>query len=80
MSIEIKQGQLFRSSDKEFVYNIFMYSPESPTMVVDILNNEFGSITTKNEYSVEEFRKQIEYGTIVEFCDLDDKVDNEQTE
>lgn len=69
MSIEIKQGRLYRSNDGEYVYNVFSYQKGDPTMVLDIHNKNLESIITKPRYSVEQFQNQLNIGTIVEFQD-----------
>lgn len=71
MTIELKQGLLLKSNDDEFVYNIYSYSPECETMVLDILNKQLSTIVTKNDYSVQSFKEQIEAGTIVNFKETD---------
>lgn len=67
MTTEIKQGQLYRSNDGEYVYNIFAYDPDHDTMIVDILNSNLETIATKPEYPVALFKEQLERLTIVSF-------------
>jgi hypothetical protein len=63
----IRQGNILRSSDGEYVYNIYEYSPNLPTMVVMILNDQLETVATKYDYSVDLFQSQIDSGTIVAF-------------
>ncbi len=69
MTIELKQGLILKSNDGEYVYNIYLFNPESETMVLDILDKNLNTVATKNQYSVALFRQQIESGTIVAFKD-----------
>lgn len=69
MLIELKQGLMLKSSDGEYIYNIYSYSPDSETMVLDILDRNLNTLVTKNQYSVAQFLLQIKSGTIVEFED-----------
>lgn len=66
MTIEIKEGSILKSSDGEYVYNIYSYSPNNPTMVVDILNRNLETIATKT-WTVKDFQGQIDAGTIISF-------------
>jgi hypothetical protein len=67
MSIELKQGLILKSSDGEYVYNIYSYQEGHPTMQLDILDKHLATVASKPNYSVEQFKTQIEAGTIVEF-------------
>ena len=67
MTCEIKQGQLYRSNDGEYVYNIFAYDPDHDTMIVDILNSNLETIATKPEYPVSLFQDQLKRETIINF-------------
>jgi hypothetical protein len=69
IELELKQGLILKSNDGEYVYNIYSYSPDSETMILDILNRNLETIATKNRYSVELFKHQINVGTIVPFKD-----------
>jgi hypothetical protein len=69
MSIELKQGLILKSNDGEYVYNIYSYSPDEDTMILDILDQDLNTVTTKNQYSVALFKQQIEAGTIVAYRD-----------
>lgn len=68
MSITLKQGLILKSSDGEYVYNIYSYNPDEEIMVVDILNRQFETLATRN-WKKEDFQKQVDAGTIVEFKD-----------
>lgn len=67
MSIEVKQGHLYRSADGEYIYNVFSYVPGYDTMILDILNSNLETIASRPQYLVSEFQKQLDSGTIVEF-------------
>lgn len=64
--IKLKQGLILKSSDGEYVYNIFTYSPDEKTMTVDILSRNLETIATR-QWDVLDFQKQIDSGTIIEF-------------
>lgn len=66
MSITLKQGLMLKSPDGEYVYNIYSYNPNEKTMIVDILNRHLETVATRN-WEVEDFQKQIDWGTIIEF-------------
>lgn len=66
MSITLNQGLILKSSDGEYVYNIFTHSPDEKTMTVDILNRNLETIATR-QWDVLDFQKQIDSGTIIEF-------------
>lgn len=68
MSITLKQGLILKSSDGEYVYNIYSYNPNEEIMVVDILNRQLETLATRN-WKKEDFQKQVDAGTIVEFKD-----------
>ena len=68
MTVKIKQGLIVKSSDGEFVYNIFSYHPDSEKMTVDVLNRNLETIATRR-WLVEDFQKQIDNGTIVSYRD-----------
>lgn len=68
MSITLKQGLILKSSDGEYVYNIYSFNPNEETMVVDILNRQLETLATRN-WKKEDFQKQVDAGTIVEFKD-----------
>ena len=68
MTVKIKQGLIVKSSDGEFVYNIFSYHPDSEKMTVDVLNRNLETIATRR-WVVEDFQKQIDNGTIVGYKD-----------
>lgn len=68
MSITLKQGLILKSSDGEYVYNIYSYNPDEEMMVVDILNRQLETLATRN-WKKEDFQKQVDAGTIVEFKD-----------
>lgn len=81
MSIELKQGLILKSSDGEYVYNIFSYSPGCETMTLDILDKHLSTVATKNNYPVESFMAQIDSGTIIPFMDYETiGIPYEQTE
>ena len=66
--INIHEGLILKSIDGEYVYNIFSYNPNEEVMIVDILNRQLETLTTR-KWKKEEFQKQIDSGTIVEFKD-----------
>lgn len=66
MSITLHQGLILKSSDGEYVYNIFRYEDGDDTMTVDILNRHLETLATRR-WDKAEFQKQIDSGTIVEF-------------
>lgn len=66
MIIKIKERMILKSSDGEYVYNIYSYSSHNRTMIVDVLNRNLETITSRT-WEVEDFEKQIEAGTIVPF-------------
>lgn len=68
MSITLKQGLILKSSDGEYVYNIYSFNPNEETMVVDILNRQLETLATRN-WKKEDFQKQVDSGTIVEYKD-----------
>ena len=81
MTVTIKQGLIMKSSDGEFVYNIFSYHHDNEKMIVDVLNNKLESLATRS-WLVSDFQKQIDNGTIVPYKD-DECIGNppdEQTE
>ncbi len=70
MTIQIKQGLILKSSDEEYVYNIFAYTENSESMIVDILNKNLETIATR-KWLVKDFKEQLELGTIIEFKEGD---------
>lgn len=70
MSIMLKQGLILKSSDGEYVYNIFRYEDGDDTMTVDILNRNLETINTR-QWDKADFQKQIDAGTIIEFNEGD---------
>lgn len=68
MSITLKQGLILKSSDGEFVYNIYSFSKNEEIMIVDILNRNLETLATR-KWSKEDFQKQIDAGTIIAFKD-----------
>ena len=81
MTLTIKEGLIVKSSDGEYVYNIFSYYPDDERMTVDVLNNNLETIATRR-WLVSDFQKQIDNGTIVSYKD-DECTENppdEQTE
>jgi hypothetical protein len=66
MSISLKQGLILKSSDGEYVYNIFNFHDDEDIMTVDVLNRNLESLASR-QWSKENFEKQIDNGTIVEF-------------
>ena len=68
MTISLKQGLLLKSHDGEYVYNIFSYNPNEPSMIVDILNSQLETLTSR-KWQVKEFQEQIDAGTIVSYKD-----------
>lgn len=68
MSINLKQGLLLKSSDGEYVYNIYSYTPGVDAMIVDILTPQLETITSR-QWSALDFKKQIEAGQVVEFAE-----------
>lgn len=68
MSITLKQGLILKSSDGEFVYNIYSFSKNEEIMVVDILNRNLETLATR-KWLKEDFQKQIDAGTIIAFKD-----------
>lgn len=66
MPITLKQGLMLKSSDGEYVYNIYSYNPNEELMIVDVLNRHLETLATRN-WKVEDFQKQIDSGTIIEF-------------
>lgn len=71
--IILQQGQMWKSSDDLYVYNIFSYSTDSPIMILDILDKELHWISTKYDYSVASFISQIEQNNIILYTDQDIK-------
>lgn len=70
MSIMLKQGLILKSSDGEYVYNIFRYEDGDDTMTVDILNRHLETLATR-QWDKADFQKQIDAGTIIEFNEGD---------
>ena len=68
MTVQIKQGLILKSSDDEYIYNIFSYVSNEEKMTVDILNRNLETLATR-QWRVEEFQKQIDNGTIIAFKD-----------
>ena len=68
MSITLKQGLILKSTDGEYVYNIFSYNPNEEIMVVDILNRQLETLATR-KWKREDFQNQVDSGTIVAFKD-----------
>ena len=66
MSITLKQGLILKSSDCEYVYNIYSYNPDEETMIVDVLNRNLETLATRR-WDIAGFQEQIDSGTIVEF-------------
>jgi hypothetical protein len=96
MTISLKQGMILKSSDGEYVYNIFSFNAtkekvedidtdilyrsyvynfysygnsnilEKEVMTVDILNRNLEFIASR-KWLKEDFQKQIDNGTIIEF-------------
>jgi|PlaIllAssembly_1097288.scaffolds.fasta_scaffold00009_27 hypothetical protein len=66
MAITLKQGLILKSSDGEYVYNIFNFHDDEDMMTVDVLNRNLESLASR-QWSKENFQKQIDNGTIVEF-------------
>lgn len=64
--INLHQGLILKSSDGEYVYNIFRYEDGDDTMTVDILNRNLETLATRR-WDKAGFQKQIDSGTIVEF-------------
>jgi len=64
--INLKQDLILKSIDGEYVYNIFSYNPNEEIMIVDILNRNLESLTTR-KWKTDDFQKQIDSGTIIEF-------------
>lgn len=66
MAITLKQGLILKSSDGEYVYNIFNFHEDADTMIVDVLNRNLETLASR-QWSKENFQKQIDNGTIIEF-------------
>lgn len=66
MPITLKQGLILKSSDGEYVYNIFNFNDNEDMMTVDILNRHLETLATR-QWTKESFQQQIAAGTIVEF-------------
>ena len=81
MTLTIKEGLIVKSSDGEYVYNIFSYHPDDERMTVDVLNNNLETIATRR-WLVSDFQKQIDNGTIVSYKDdeCNENPSDEQTE
>ncbi len=66
MTITLKEGLILKSSDGEYVYNIFSIDEIAGTMTVDVLNRHLETLASR-QWLKENFQKQIDNGTIVEF-------------
>jgi hypothetical protein len=77
MSI-LKQGQLWKSSDNLYVYNIFSFYEDYPEMTLDILDIDLNWISTKYNYKVASFIDQIQQGNIINY--IDKVIEDEQKE
>lgn len=63
MTIEIKQGLFLKSSDNEYIYNIFSLDEKNEKMEVNILNRNLETIASR-WWSISEFKSQLNAGTI----------------
>ena len=70
MSITLKQGLILKSSDGEYVYNIYSCNPDEETVIVDVLNRNLETLATR-QWDKADFQKQIDAGTIIEFNEGD---------